>query len=147
VRKNPLSSAARHNRDDEVVAQLVRPISHPQKPEFPRCLAGRWLRTSERKGETMTFTIRWPSPPKVDNRRTYYQRPQLSPRDCKILEQARRHGIIISFKDGETAFSCGGHNLPRLAVLRLSQLEYLVPGDGGLFSDSTPQRFLVNITR
>jgi hypothetical protein len=76
----------------------------------------------------------------------HQNKPRLSQRDQKILQQARRHGVMISFKDGATVFSCGGRNLPRLAVLRLAQLEYLVPGDGGLFGD-TPQMYLINVTQ
>jgi hypothetical protein len=90
------------------------------------------------------FTIAWPTPPKLDGERASQGRLQLSRRDQEILERARRYGLYVSHEAGETVFRCDGSKQPRLAVLRLLQLEHLVPGDGGLFGD-TPQLLLVNI--
>jgi len=92
------------------------------------------------------FAVVWPSRPKLDGKRAFRGKPQLSHRDQDILKAVEQQGLRVCHEVGETVFRCGGDKLPRQAVLRLFQLEYLVPGDGGSFGDD-PQLYLVNITR
>jgi hypothetical protein len=92
------------------------------------------------------FAIAWGYPPRLDGRRAFRGKPQLSRRDQKILDAAQRHGVVASHENGGTVFVCNGSKLPRQAFLRLVQLQYLVPDDSGLFGDD-PQVYLVNGTR
>jgi hypothetical protein len=93
----------------------------------------------------LRFVIRGPLP-LLDGKRAYQGREQLSERDRRILERASIHGIQISHEAaGGTVFYCAGIKMPRLAVLRLIQLRYLVPGGDGLLPD-TPQTLLTNLS-
>jgi hypothetical protein len=91
------------------------------------------------------FTIAGP-PPRIDGRREFRGRPQLSIRDLTILDHGKREGIRISHESGETVFYCGSRKLPRQAVLRLCQLGYLISARDGLL-EGMPQTLLVNDAR
>jgi hypothetical protein len=90
----------------------------------------------------MKYTISGP-PPRLDRRRQFYGRPQLSARDLTILNRGKREGIRVSHESDETVFYCGSWKLPRRAVLRLLALDYLIPARDGLLDD-TPQTLLIN---
>jgi hypothetical protein len=91
------------------------------------------------------FTIAGP-PPRLDDRRVYQGRAQLSVADHRILGAADRHGLRAGHEAGEPVFRCDGRKLRRQAVLRLLELGYLVNADDRLFEGVGAQTLLVNTT-
>jgi hypothetical protein len=85
--------------------------------------------------------------PKLDGRRAYQGRPQLSKTDWSILDDAHRLGLHICIEGGETVFRLGdGRKARAQNVVRLRQLGYLIDADDRLFPDAEPQTLLRNIT-
>jgi hypothetical protein len=91
------------------------------------------------------FTIKGP-PPRLDGKRAYQGRAQLSDADRRILQLGRLHGIRVLHEGGETIFVSGRARLRRQSVLRLLQLGYLIAANDGLFGTDSAQTILVNIT-
>jgi len=83
--------------------------------------------------------------PTVDARRAFHGQSQLSARDCRILAQGRNQCIQVSHERNGTAFWCAGIKLPKVAVLRLLRLKYLIAGSDGLLP-GLGQTLLVNST-
>jgi hypothetical protein len=88
----------------------------------------------------MRYTIDGP-PPRIDGRQQFQGHARLTERERKILASGAQTGIQISHEREGQLFWCGSKKLPRVAVLKLWQLGYLIPA-GTVCSTTRPRLYL-----
>jgi hypothetical protein len=84
-------------------------------------------------------------PPRLDGRRQFQGKAQLTQTDRRILKQAAECGVRICHEGNEVVFRIAGAKQRRESILRLRRLGYLIDANDGLFANTT-QTLLVNLS-
>jgi hypothetical protein len=70
-----------------------------------------------------------PTPPRINGRRVFHGRPQLTSVETKVIEQVRQQGLKVIFEGGEPQFWCGSRRVRRDTAERLITRGYLLADD------------------
>jgi hypothetical protein len=101
----------------------------------------------KRAGQVLGFGGRpGQPPPKIDGRRQFRGKPQLTEAEQRVLARVRRDYLHVTFGRREPLYTVLGEKLPRRTIERLIEFGYLLPVDPGLLPDAKAQTYFARLS-
>jgi len=76
---------------------------------------------------------------KIDGRRQFYGKPQLTDCEAQLYEQIKNFGLQLVFTKKGPEYRCNGHKVNRRTARRLVDRHYVITASPGLFPDGPAQ--------